>query len=229
MRAALSRYVARTLVSELAQDGAPERMRQQRAAVAFIDIRGFTSHAEQMSGAELAAFLSDYRWRIAKPVAEYGGTIDKYIGDGVMIVFGVPRPGPRDAEDALRCVLAIRKAIAVWNVERGLAGRAPIDIAIGLHIGEVVAGVLDDGDRLEFTVLGDTVNVANRIEREAARSDLSLLVSADLLEAAGAPRDREWALAANIVLRGRSTPICLYGLAEELARKSTPASGMALP
>jgi adenylate cyclase len=210
LRATLARYFAGNVVGQLAQMAeSGVRLRDQHAAVLFADIRGFTSLAENMPAADVAQLLNEYRDRIAAPIARHGGTIDKFIGDGVMVVFGVPQPSPEDARNAVRGGLALQAAVAAWNEDRAGAGRAAIEVGIGIHFGPVVAGVLGERDRLEFTVIGDTVNVANRIEKHAARLGHSILVSSDVLE--NAPEERAgWDLIGDLSLRGRSQTVRLY-------------------
>lgn len=217
LSATLARYFAGNVIGEvtrMAESGA--RLRDQNAAVLFADIRGFTGLAENMPAADVAQLLNEYRSRVAAPIARHGGTIDKFVGDGVMVVFGVPTPTPNDASNALQCALAIRKTVAAWNEERRRAGRARIEVGVGLHFGPVVAGVLGDRDRLEFTVIGDTVNVADRIQKHGPERGLSVVVSEEVLEAARQPADHEWELIGDIVVRGRNQTVTMYGLHDEL-------------
>lgn len=216
LRATLARYFAGGVVSELAE--MPEsgrRLREQHAAILFADIRGFTSLAEAVPADDVASLLSEYRDRIAAPIAKYGGIIDKFIGDGVMVVFGVPRSGPHDARNALLCALALQATVSDWNRERGRVGHAPIEIGIGIHFGPVVAGVLGGRDRLEFTVIGDTVNVAGRLDDRAAELGLSILISSEVRERAGDER-QNWGLVGDLALRGRRSNIRVYGLLQEV-------------
>lgn len=221
LRATLSRYFPRNIVADVARMAeSRDRMRDQKAAILFIDIRGFTSLAEAMPAAAVADLLTEFRKRIAEPVARHGGTIDKFIGDGAMIVFGVPQPSPDDPRNALRCGLAIRAAIASWNEERRRAGQPPIEIGIGIHFGAVRAGVLGDRDRIEFTVVGDTVNVAGRLEEQAAELELSVVVSEDLLSEGREDERGAWRPLGEMVLRGRRQKIRLYALESELVERS---------
>ena len=221
LRATLSRYFPRSVVADVARMAeSRDRMRDQTAAILFIDIRGFTSFAETLPAAVVADLLTEFRKRIAEPIARNRGTIDKFIGDGAMVVFGVPRPGPDDARNALRCGLAIRTAIACWNEERRRAGQPPIEIGIGIHCGAVRAGVLGDRERLEFTVIGDTVNVAGRLEEQAAELGLSIVVSADILAEGREDERSAWRALGEMTLRGRRQKIKLYALEAELARRS---------
>ena len=130
-----------------------------------------------------------------------------------MLVFGVPEPGPADARNALGCAHALLAGIAEWNRARQTTGEDRIEIGIGVHWGEVFCGAIGDETRLEFTVLGDTVNVASRLEQEAKAASLRLIVSHDLLDAADEPApETRWIALQPHLLRGRHRPIRLFGM-----------------
>lgn len=184
LRASLLRFVAPVLAEELT--GTEQRLapRLQRAAILFVDIRGFTSMAEAMSPKEVVAFLNDYRRRVSAAILQHHGTVDKFIGDGVMAVFGIPAPTQWDAANAVRCGLAIIGAIERWNDDRRQRGLPAIRVGAGAHYGDVIVGAIGDNTRLEYTVIGDAVNVAQRLERICAATGETLVVSLDLLNAA---------------------------------------------
>ena len=192
----LARYFSPNLAGELAATPEAELLAGQRqsAAVLFADIRGFTEMAETMSAPELGLFLSAFRTRLTRPVFALGGTVDKFIGDAVMVVFGTPRHQADDARRALACALAMLEEAGTWSDERVREGKPAVAIGIGAHYGEVFAGALGDHQVLEYTVIGDTVNVAERLEKLTREVDAPLVVSAPLLLAAGeageAPRWR---------------------------------------
>jgi adenylate cyclase len=186
--AKLARYFSPELAERLAA-GSDEHLlagSRQRAAVLFVDLRGFTALAETMDPKELGAFLSQFRSRLSQPVFDHAGTIDKFIGDAIMAVFGAPLQRPDDGLRAVRCALEMIEAAARWSEERQRAGLPAVGVGIGGHYGEVFAGVLGDERLLEYTVIGDTVNVAERLERLTRQLDSPLVVSASLLAAAGA-------------------------------------------
>ncbi|MBY0320287.1 MAG: adenylate/guanylate cyclase domain-containing protein [Reyranella sp.] len=212
LRANLSRYFSPQLVDEIANSGnAARSFRPQRAAILFADLRGFTSLAETMPASRLADFLNDYRRRVSEPIVMNHGTIDKFIGDGVMAIFGVPEPRPDDARNAVLGGLAVVSAIEKWSAER-LADELPsLRIGVGIHYGDVIAGPLGDENRLEFTAIGDTVNIAARIERLTADLGESILISADVLASASdLERDLAWVPLSAHFLRGRSQPVQIY-------------------
>jgi len=211
-RSNLSRYFSPQLVEEIANAGAAvPSFQPQSAAILFADLRGFTSMVEKMPADGVAAFMNDYRRRISEPIAKHGGVIDKFIGDGVMAIFGVPEPRTDDARNAVLGGLAVVSAIEKWSTERLAGGLPPLRIGVGIHYGDVIAGPLGDEHRLEFTAIGDTVNTAARIERLAAELGESLLISADVLASASdLERDLAWVPLSAHFLRGRSRPVQIY-------------------
>ena len=186
--AKLARYFSPELGERLAA-GSDEHLlagSRQRAAALFVDLRGFTALAEAMDPRELGTFLSQFRSRLSRPVFAHAGTIDKFIGDAIMAVFGAPLQRPDDGRRAVLCALEMIETTARWSEERQRAGLPAVAVGIGGHYGEVFAGVLGDERLLEYTVIGDTVNVAERLEQLTRRLDSPLVVSASLLAAAGA-------------------------------------------
>ena len=185
MRTNLSRFFSPRLVEHIAKaDHTLRQARIQHAAVIFADLRDFSRMTEGVPPQETAALLNEYRLRLSGPISAHGGMVDKFIGDCVMAVFGVPDPLPRDAANALECGAAILAAVRDWNAERLAAGKSKIAVGIGIHYGEVLAGALGGKEHLEFTVIGDTVNIAERLERLTRDNQTDLLVSAQLLSAA---------------------------------------------
>jgi adenylate cyclase len=120
---------------------------------------------------------------MARCVFDHEGTIDKYIGDALMATFGTPRAGSRDATQALRCAQAMIRTIAAWNVERARAGEGTVAIGVGVHYGPVAIGDVGDPQYLAFAVVGDTVNVASRLQGLTRGLRVSLVVSQDLIDA----------------------------------------------
>ena len=184
-RTNLARYFSPGLVDELAgQRDSMQKDTVQDAAVMFLDIRGFTAFAEQLSPETTLELLRSFHRRMSQQVFAHGGTLDKFIGDGLMATFGVPRKGPNDATNAVLCALAMRQLMQEWNAERARQGWQPIDIGIGIHYGSVVMGNIGTEERLEFAVIGDTVNVASRIEHLSRALHTEIVLSDDVVAAA---------------------------------------------
>lgn len=217
-RANLARYFSPKIVDEIAKrDGPFASVREQPVAVLFADIVGFTKMAEAQQPSETIEMLRGYHQRIERAVFDHGGTLDKFLGDGVMATFGTPETGAHDAFDALACARDIVRAIEDWNRVLELDGAPPIRISIGLHYGPVVIGDLGSARRLELAVLGDTVNVASRLESRTRDLGCRIVISDHLLHAARASRrdDGEQVFAAleqrePLELRGRAEPIPVW-------------------
>ena len=213
--ARLSRYFSPNLAARLADDVADQLLtgRRQPAAVLFVDIRGFTALGEAMKPDALGAFLSEYRNRLTQPVFSHAGTVDKFMGDAIMAVFGSPIQRADDAGRALRCGMEILEAATRWSLERERSGLPPVTIGIGAHYGEVFAGAVGGDQLLEYTVIGDTVNVAQRLERLSREVDSPFVVSAALLQAAGADNADKWRRLPPQQLKGHCEPVEVLCLA----------------
>lgn len=173
----------------------------------FVDLRDFTSYAEHASPAHLAHVLTEYRQLVAGTVFAFGGTVDKFIGDGVMAVFGQPAARDDDAERALCCALELCDRLQAWQPFHTV-DHATFQAGIGVHYGMVIGGVLDSGSHDEFTVFGDAVNVAQRLESLTKELGATLVVSFALL--ARTPRARRsggWLFKKGVALTGRRIPI----------------------
>jgi adenylate cyclase len=199
--------------------GEVERGGEQRmATVLFADLRDFTGLAARTPATEVVATLNEFFTAVTREAQAAGGFVDKFIGDAVLVVFGLF--GPDDAAHraagaaaALRCAEGMRAAVAALNARRASVGRPPLALKIGVHTGPVVAGTIGAAERHEYTVIGDTVNVAARLEQLCRDRGRDLLVSAEthrLASAAGAapaPTLRE-----TVTLRGRAEPVEVLGL-----------------
>lgn len=217
-RANLSRHFSPNMVDMLANTDQPlGASRSQEAAVLFADIRGFTSYAETHAPEEALALLREVHSRFAQHVFAHGGTLDKYLGDGIMATFGTPSPGPRDAANALAAGRAILESIAAWNQTRIARGADPVHVGIGLHHGRVILGDIGDEQRIEYAVIGDTVNVASRIQDLTRKLDVRLAASQALVTAAREAGDgpellQDMQRAPLQRLDGREEPILVWTL-----------------
>ncbi len=182
-RTNLARYFSPNLVEELAgQDQPLGAVRRQSVAVLFADIQGFTSLSETMPPEVVVDLLRGFHERMETAIFAHSGTLDKYMGDGLMATFGTPNPGHRDATNALLTARRMLVEIEDLNRTRCAQGEEPLKISIGIHYGPVVQGDIGGGRRLEFTVLGDTVNVASRLEAMTRELGTSLAVSSDMVD-----------------------------------------------
>lgn len=185
-RANLSRYFSPNVVDELSQNDEPlKQVRKEDIAVLFIDIVGFTKFAAGRDPYDVIEVLRGFHARMETEVFRHHGTLDKYLGDGLMATFGTPVPTPLDASNAVACARDMVGVIDRWNIERRRAGEPEIHVGIGVHYGSVVLGDIG-ANRLEFAVIGDAVNVSAKLEaltRElGARVVLSDAVRAQVIQ-----------------------------------------------
>lgn len=151
--------------------------KQCDAVVFFSDIRGFTDFSNDKTPEEVVAMLNSYFEVMVGIINKHGGIVDKFVGDAIMAVWGAPHGTPDDAMNAVTACIEMRKALAELNEKRIAEGSSPILMGMGLHAGPVVAGTIGSDDRLEYTVIGDTVNTASRIESSTKAFGTDLLIS----------------------------------------------------
>lgn len=215
-RANLARYFSPNVVEQLSQNDEPlKQVRTEHVAVLFADIVGFTAYAEGRSPIEVIGTLRLFHERMEREVFRHGGTLDKYLGDGLMATFGTPFASTSDAGNALRCARAMIVAIDDLNRDRNGRGDPAIRVSIGLHYGQVVLG--DIGlNRLEFAVIGTTVNAASRLEALTRELDCAIVASDDLVQHARTEASSSEPDFANLVvqpartIRGLEQPVVIW-------------------
>ncbi|MEQ1752601.1 MAG: adenylate/guanylate cyclase domain-containing protein [Micropepsaceae bacterium] len=218
-RANLARHFSPKLLDELSSREQPfGAVRRQSAAVLFADIRGFTTKCETMAPEDAIAFLRQFHARMEDVIFRHGGTLDKILGDGLLAVFGVPDQGAADAGDALACAFDMVQSVADWNEERRQSDQFSVQIGIGLHYGPVMTGDVGSERLMTFTVVGDTVNVASRLQSLSKEIGTMLVASQALVEAVKEEvlRDAqlvdELKLVGPTQLRGRESETIVYAL-----------------
>jgi adenylate cyclase len=211
-RASLARFLPEELSDRLAdEDDTLRAGRRQHAAVAFVDMRGSTTLAENLDPRELSVFLTSFRRRVMRIARLRGGVVDKFLGDGALVVFGLPEPQPDEAARALAFARDLVEVIARWNAKE--EGHPAIRIGVGIHYGDLFCGIIGEDTRLEFTVLGDTVNVAARLEQATKAHGVPILVSEAARQAAGTGAGR-WREVSRAPLRGRAEAMAYFTPAE---------------
>jgi len=155
----------------------------QTITVLFADIRGFTLMSEHEKPEKVVGLLNRYFSAMTELIFEHGGTLDKYIGDGLMALFGAPNASPADAMNAVKTAVAMQKRLITLNDELSGEGYARVSMGIGLHTGEATIGYIGSDRRSEYTAIGDTVNLASRLESSAAGGEI--LISEATAEASG--------------------------------------------
>ncbi|MEM1164345.1 MAG: adenylate/guanylate cyclase domain-containing protein, partial [Pseudomonadota bacterium] len=199
----LRRYLPHQ-ISDMLEDGDIGVLRSGRRGqmtILFLDIRGFTAMSEKMMPEALATFMTGFRDLVTRTADAHNGIVDKFVGDGAMVVFGLQQQRARDPMDALACAEALAAAADDSD--------PPMRLAIGIHAGEVFCGAVGAESRLEFTVLGDVVNIASRLEGAAKSNDLPIVASADVIAAAGVEAGTWRSLGARQI-RGRAEPLALF-------------------
>ena len=163
---AFERFLSPAISKKIASEAEDIRLggESKRMTLLFADVRGFTTMAEKMSPREAVEVLNEFFARMTDVIFEHDGTLDKYIGDGLMALFGAPLSLQNDAEAAVRAASNMQRSLAELNKA---SGRAPLNIGIGIHTGEAVVGFFGTERRTDYTAIGDTVNVASRLTSQA--------------------------------------------------------------
>jgi adenylate cyclase len=188
-----------------------------KVTILFTDIRSFTTLSEKMDPQQLVGLLNEYFTEMVGIVMHEDGVVDKYIGDAIMAVFGAPVPKPQDAVNAVRAAVRMRRALFDLNQKLAERGRPGLRTGIGIHTGEVVAGNIGSEKRMEYTVIGDAVNLASRLESNTKDLGVNILISEDTYELT--KHVIEVRPMREITVKGRAAPVMTY---EVLGLKGEP-------
>ncbi|MCY7294625.1 adenylate/guanylate cyclase domain-containing protein [Alteromonas sp. a30] len=226
---AFHKFVPKQFVNHFTKEGKQKLVLGQAGeddvAILFCDIRGFTGLSESMSPQELMNFLNSYFLRMSEPIHRHNGFIDKFIGDAIMSLFDHPGGTEQHkADDALRAAIDLRKTIVIYNQHRANSGYPPIDIGIGIHYGPVILGTIGSHVRMDTTVIGDSVNIAYRLETLTPIYGCDIIVSAQLLDSAKARETYRHRLLDWVCVKGKRNPVEIYEVMthlpeDEIARK----------
>ena len=219
VRSTFSRFVSKEVVDRMLDSGGPIELggETREVAIFFSDICGFTTLSERMSPAEVVEMLNAYFTEMTDIVFKYEGTLNKYIGDAIMAFYGAPVALENPGERAVLAALEMRERLAVFNTDRQNSGKEPVRIGMGIHIGSVLVGNIGSPRQMEYTVIGDAVNVASRIEGLTRKFDTDLLISGELHD-----RVSHLVNARNLgptEVKGKSEPVIVFdikGLKEEV-------------
>jgi adenylate cyclase len=192
----------------------------QEVSVLFSDIRSFTRLSEKLSAREMVATLNDYFAEMVDIIFERGGTLDKFIGDAIMAVFGAPFVTHEDTDNAVATAVEMLDRLRKLNQEWAAADRPPLDIGVGINTGPVVAGTIGSPKRMDYTVIGDHVNLAARIESANKYYGTKILISEHTLarlDRTKRVREIDW-----VRVQGREQPVGLYEVLDYHTEQSFP-------
>ncbi|MEK7361995.1 MAG: adenylate/guanylate cyclase domain-containing protein, partial [Pseudomonadota bacterium] len=209
MKSTMSRYMDPGIADRLVASGAELLGGQSvMATVLFSDIRGFTTITEQLGAQGTVALINEYFTLMVDCIQHEEGMLDKFIGDAIMAAFGIPVGHEDDADRAVRASIAMLRALKAWNVQRVAEGKMPVDIGVGLNTDMVVSGNIGSKKRMDYTIIGDGVNLASRLESACKQYGSHILVSEfTYAKLRGTYRTRELDL---VVVKGKTKPVAIH-------------------
>lgn len=219
--AGLARFFAPEVAGRITQaemDLVPGQAEQREAAVLFVDLRGFTPLAERLPPAAVMRLLADYQARMVRAIRDAGGSVDKFLGDGILASFGATRASPAFAAEGVRALEGVVVAASAWAAERAARGEPPLGVGASLASGPVMFGTVGDAARLEYTVIGEAVNLAAKLEKHTKVERAAAVLPAATLRLAqeqGFAAGLAWDLRAARAVAGVPVPLDLAVLARE--------------
>jgi adenylate cyclase len=211
VKSTLSRYMDPDLADRLLSADSREEIlggTESVASVLFSDVRSFTTIAEQLGPHGTVTMLNDYFERMVACISAQAGMLDKFIGDAIMAVFGLPLAAEDDEDRALRAAIAMIRSLREWNLEREQRGEPVIDMGVGINTDSVVAGNIGSSKRMDYTIIGDGVNLAARLESACKQYGARILLS-ELTQAKlkGVYRLRE---VDRVIVKGKTKPVAVF-------------------
>ena len=210
----LCRYVTREIAEEVMKSKGQARLggTRQPVSILFSDIRNFTAISEQYQPEQIVEFLNDYFALMVQEIFTEQGTLDKFIGDGIMAVFGAPISRPDDPVRAVRAALGMRRSLRRFNARQRERGAVEIDIGIGISHGESISGNIGSEQRMEYTVIGDSVNVASRLEGLTKNHPYKILINDQIYDEVKDSFD--CVLLGEEFVKGKAQAVRVYGVAD---------------
>jgi adenylate cyclase len=216
-RRSLERYVSVEVAKEILERGDEVELGgiRRRITVAFCDIRGFTTLSEHHSPEEVVDLLNRFFTRISDPILRHGGTLDKFIGDAIMAFWGAPVARQDDPIRAVRCALDMLRESAAFSAELEAQGKAPLGVGIGINTGWAIVGNIGSPERMGYTAIGDTVNIASRLQDLTKEYQAGLLISHTTFEEIDDLFEAE--RIGLVPVKGRTEPVGIYKVLGEKA------------
>jgi len=208
VKSLFSKFVGSSITNDLLHREIALGGVRKDVVVFFSDIRGFTAMSEVLPPENVVEMLNSYFSIMVKIINDSGGVVDKFIGDAIMAIWGAPNSSPDDAERAVMACLKMRQALVSFNEQRIAEQKSPLIVGMGLNFGSAVAGTIGSTERMEYTVIGNTVNTASRIEAATKSFGTDLLISDEVVERCAHKFILK--LAGEVEVKGRSQPLKLY-------------------
>ncbi len=222
LKGTLDRYVSGDVAERILEEKDDLLLRGEvrHVTVLFLDVRGFTTISESLTPTEVVALLNEYFDVVVDRVTAHGGTLNKFIGDAAMCIWGAPKEAQNAERAAVHCALEIQTAVAALSLDRARRGLTTVGVGIGINAGEVVAGNLGAARRLEYTVIGDAVNLAQRLESQARAGEV--LISQYVYDKVA--DEVEVVPRAAVKLKGKSQPVPLWEVKRLKLKATTEAA-----
>jgi adenylate cyclase len=224
VKSAFARYVSRQVMDSVLSSGRSPVLHGDRCKVTvlFCDVRGFTSLSENMPPEEVVLLLNEYFEHMVDAIMRHGGTLDKFLGDGLMALFGAPLDDPYQEEHAIRAALEMQACLAKLSEKRQREGRLPISVGIGINSGPAIVGNIGASERMDYTAIGDTVNLASRLETATRALDASILISEYTYTAVRGKFVMR--RIGPVTVKGRTDQVIVYAVEGESVGSSVPGA-----
>ena len=221
LKSTMARYMDPSLADRVvAQGGEILGGQSVECTVLFSDVRGFTTVTEQLGAQATVSLLNEYFTLMVDCIQNEGGMLDKFIGDAIMAVFGIPEASGDEEDRAVRTAIAMLKSLFAWNETRIAEGKMPVDIGIGLNTDLVVSGNIGSKKRMDYTIIGDGVNLAARLESACKQYGARILVSEGTYrKLKGTYRSREADL---VVVKGKTRPVAVFEILDYHSEQTFP-------
>ncbi len=220
IKATMSRYMDPSIADQLLQSEDVLGGKSTTATVLFTDIRGFTTLTEKLGASGTVSFLNEYFTLMVECIQREGGMLDKFIGDAIMAAFGIPLAQGDDEDRGVRAAIAMIRSLDAWNAERRVRGEDAVDMGVGLNTDTVVSGNIGAPRRMDYTIIGDGVNLAARLESACKQYHARILISGNTYrKLRGTYRIRE---IDRVVVKGKTEPVGVYEVLDYHTEQTFP-------